>query len=159
MYLKFRSTFFMLFLSISFYAQEYSGNGEDINAILSNIDTFSKACVNENHDELTSLYSIDGKIFPAGEDIIIGKEAIKKRWKLPRGMRLIKHKVTPKEIKIIENYAYDYGNYQMIVINKKGKEIMSKGNYIIIWKKENNNWKIYLDIWNKKENKKGVQFP
>jgi len=154
MYSKFKSTLLLLFLSIALYAQEYSGKGEDINTILNNIDSFSKACVGENHDELTALYSIDGKIFPAGEDISSGHEAIKKRWTLPKGMKLVSHKVTPKEIRIIEEYAYDYGYYKMTIVNKKGRETISKGNYIIIWKKVNNDWKIYLDIWNKIKDKK-----
>lgn len=153
-YLKIKSTVLLLLLSTFFYAQEYSGKGADINSILNHIDKFSKACVAGNHDELTSLYSMDGKIFPAGEDISIGREAIRKRWILPKGMRWVSHKVSPKEIRIIQDYAYDYGNYTTILVNKKGKEIISKGNYIIIWKKIDNDWKIYLDIWNKIENKK-----
>ncbi len=153
MYLTIRSTIFLLFLSVNFYAQEYSGRGEDINTILNNIDNFSKACVGENHDELTSLYSKDGKIFPAGEDVSIGHEAIRKRWTLPKGVKLVSHKVIPKEIRIIDAYAYDYGYYKMTIVNKKGKETTSKGNYIIIWRKENNDWKIYLDIWNRIDEK------
>ncbi|HHC79347.1 MAG TPA: DUF4440 domain-containing protein [Flavobacteriia bacterium] len=154
MRLQIKSTILLLFLSVSFYAQEYSGKGEDINKILNNITNFSKACVGDDHDKLTSLYSKDGKIFAAGEDIIEGEEAIKKRWKLPKGMKLVYHKVNPKEIKIIGDYAYDYGYYKMTVATKKGKEISSKGNYIIIWKKEGSDWKIYLDIWNKMEDDK-----
>ncbi len=153
MHLIIKSTVLFLFLSMNFYAQEYSGRGEDINSILNNIDSFSKACVGENHDELTSLYSKDGKIFPAGEGIIVGHDAIKKRWKLPKGMKLIAHKVVPQEIRIIDDYAYDYGNYEMTIVDKKGKENPSKGNYIIIWKKVNDDWKIYLDIWNRNDEK------
>ena len=153
-YLKIYNFLFLAFLSSNFYAQEYSGRGEDINAILHNIDNFSKACVGENHEKLTALYSKNGKIFAAGEDIVTGHEAIKKRWKLPRGLKLISHKVMPKEIKIIEDYAYDYGHYKMTVEDRKGKQTTSRGNYIIIWKKEATSWKIYLDIWNKIEAKK-----
>ena len=154
MHLKIKSIVFLLFLNVAAYAQEYSGKGEDINKILKNIDNFSKACVGEDHAKLTSLYSKDGKIFAAGEDIIIGKEAIEKRWALPKGMKLIAHKVTPKEIKIIGDYAYDYGYYSMTVRTKKGAVVPSRGNYIIIWKKIDNDWKIYLDIWNKIDEKK-----
>jgi ketosteroid isomerase-like protein len=153
MHLKIKSTLLLLFLGMTIYAQEYSGKGEDINKILNNIDSFSKACLLENHDKLTSLYSKDGKIFPAGEDIKIGHHAIKKRWKLSRGMKLISHKVTPREIRIIDDYAYDYGYYAMTIVDKKGRETPSKGNYMIIWKKTDDDWKIYLDIWNRIDKK------
>lgn len=154
MHLKIKSALLLFFLSISSFAQEYSGKGEDIDAILNNIDNFSKACVGADHDKLALLYSADGKIFPAGEDIKIGHDAIKKRWKLPRGMKLISHKVTPREIRIIDDYAYDYGYYAMTIVDKKGRETPSKGNYMIIWKKVGSDWKIYLDIWNRIDSKK-----
>ena len=95
------------------------------------------------------MYCADAKIFPAGDDIIIGQTAIKKKWTLPKGAKVLSHKVTPKEIKIIENYAYDYGYYEGSSINKDNVTSNWKGKYVIIWKKEDNNWKIYLDIWNR----------
>jgi len=145
--LQIKNTLLLLLFSISLYAQEYSGKGEDVNKILENINAFSAAYVGADYDKLTSFYSTDGKIFPAGSDIIVGYEAIKKRWTLPKGTKVISHKVTPKEIKIIEDYAYDYGYYEGSSSHKK--EIFPfKGKYVIVWKKVANDWKIYLDIWN-----------
>jgi len=145
--LQIKSTLLLLLFSISLYAQEYSGKGEDINKILENVKSFSAAYVGADYDKLTSFYSTDGKIFPAGSDIIVGHEAIKRRWTLPKGVKITSHEVTPKEIKIIEDYAYDYGYYKGRSTNKKGENTF-KGKYVIIWKKVANDWKIYLDIWN-----------
>ena len=145
--LQIKSTLLLFLFSLSFYAQEYSGKGEDINKILENVKSFSAAYVGADYDNLTSFYSTDGKIFPAESDIIVGHEAIKKRWTLPKGVKIISHKVTPKEIKIIEDYAYDYGYYKGRSANKKGENAF-KGKYVIVWKKVANDWKIYLDIWN-----------
>ncbi len=153
MHLKIKSALLLLFLSATFFAQEYSGKGEDINKILTNIDNFSKAYVNAEYDELTSLYSKDGKIFPAGADIIEGHKAIKKRWILPKGSKILSHKVTPQEIKIIDDYAYDYGYYEGSSSNKKGTVFTFKGKYVIVWKKMDDDWRIYLDIWNKIDEK------
>ena len=149
MALKIKSTIFLLFLSVSFYSQEYSGKGEDVNTILNNIKSFSKAYVNANYDELTSLYSTDAKIFPSGVDIIKGHDAIKKRWILPKGAKILSHKFIPVEIKIAKVYAYDYGYYEGASTNKEGVSSTWKGKYVIVWKKVNNDWKIYLDIWNR----------
>ena len=153
MALKIKGTIFLLFLSVSFYAQEYSGKGEDINTILNNIKSFSKAYVNANYDELTSFYSTDAKIFPTGVDIIKGHEAIKKRWVLPKGAKILSHKIIPVEIKVAEDYAYDYGYYEGTSTNKEGVSSTWKGKYVIVWKKVNNDWKIYLDIWNRIDEK------
>ena len=149
MNLKFKSTILLLLLSISCFAQEYAGKGEDINIILKNINEFSRLYVGAETDKLTAMYCEDAKIFPAGDDIIIGQTAIKNKWTLPKGAKVLSHKVTPKEIKIIEDYAYDYGYYEGSSINKDDVTSNWKGKYVIIWKKEDNNWKIYLDIWNR----------
>jgi len=151
---KIKYTLAFLFLSFTFYAQEYSGNGQDINNILATVKSFSEAYINADYDALTNIYSTDGKIFPDGADIIIGHTAIKKRWTLPKGVKIVSHKVTPKEIKIIDDYAYDYGYYQGSSSNKKGTVTPFKGKYVIVWKKVDGNWKIYLDIWNRISDKK-----
>jgi len=153
MCLKIKSSLALLFLSISLFAQEYSGKGEDINIILENIKNFSKAYMAADYDKLATFYSEDGKIFPPGADIIVGREAIKKRWILPKGVKVLAHKVTPEEIKIIDDYAYDYGYYEGSSNNKKGNNPF-KGKYMIVWKKMGADWKIYLDIWNRLDTKK-----
>jgi ketosteroid isomerase-like protein len=137
-----------MFLSISLYAQEYSGSGEDINIILNNIKNFSRAYVGADYDKLTDFYSQDGKIFPTGADIIEGHMAIKNRWTLAKGTKILSHKITPIEISVVDNIAYDYGYYEGT--SSKNEVIDSwKGKYVIIWKKVEGDWKIYLDIWNR----------
>ena len=145
--LQIKSTLLLLFFSLSFYGQEYSGSGEDINKILENINFFSKAYIDADYDKLTSFYSTDGKIFPAGSDIIVGHKAIKNKWIMPKGTKILSHKVTPKEIKVINDYGYDYGYYEGSSSRKK-EVFHFKGKYVIVWKKVNDDWKIYLDIWN-----------
>jgi ketosteroid isomerase-like protein len=146
---KVKSVFVFLFLFSNLYAQEYSGSGADINIILENIKEFSNAYVNADYDKLTKFYCSDGKIFPAGADIIIGHEDIKIRWILPKGESIHSHNVTPSEIKIIDNYAYDFGYYKGASTSKKGKANTFNGKYVIVWRKEGSDWKIYLDIWNR----------
>jgi len=151
---KVKSVFLFLFLISNLHAQEYAGNGADISIILKNINEFSKAYVNADYDKLTNFYSTDGKIFPIGADIKAGHEAIKKHWILPKGQSIQSHKVTPREIKIIDNYAYDYGYYSGVSVSKKGVTNTFKGKYVIVWRKDGGDWKIYLDIWNRIDTKK-----
>ena len=145
---KFKSTLLLLFLSLSINAQEYAGKGMDINIILNNIEAFSKNYITADYDKLASFYSEDAKIFPNGSDIIIGRAAIKNKWVLPKGAKILSHKVTPREIKIIDDFAYDYGYYEGSSSNKDGEVSFWKGKYVIVWIKIDDDWKIYLDIWN-----------
>jgi ketosteroid isomerase-like protein len=100
-----------------------------------------------NSEKLSRFYTENGKIFPNNTNIITGREAIKKRWTLPEGLTIKYHKVTPSEIKIIDDFAYDYGYYEGSSVSQKG-ESSFKGKYVIIWEKIDDDWKIYLDIWN-----------
>ena len=88
------------------------------------------------------------KYFPQGQ--ILSKDIwhIKKRWALDKGTKILSHKITPIEISVVDNIAYDFGYYQGT--SSKNELIDSwKGKYVIIWKKVENDWKIYLDIWNR----------
>lgn len=97
-------------------------------------------------------YTDDAKIFPNNMDIIEGRDAIITYWTLPEGVETIYHKITPEEIKILGNEAYDYGYYEGKTKRADGSELKWKGKYVIIWKKINEEWKIYLDIWNRIQN-------
>lgn len=149
MSLRIKSVSLLLFLTISVCGQEYVGKGEDVSKILKNSQSFSKAYMDGDIDKLTSFYSEDGKIFPDKSDIIEGYDAIKKKWTIPKRIKIISHKATSKEINVIDGYAYDYGYYEGTSKNLKDNTTIDfKGKYVIVWKKENDDWKMYLDIWN-----------
>ena len=117
--------------------------------ILQNVKAFSEAYMREDTEALVNMYTEDGKLFPGGSNILEGREALMKFWKFREGVSNLHHKITPTEIKIIDNYAYDFGYYEGSTSNAEGKKTDFKGKYVVVWRKENDNWKIYLDIWNR----------
>jgi ketosteroid isomerase-like protein len=117
--------------------------------ILKKTEEFSNAYMNKDYAKLASSYTLDAKILPPGADIITGREAIKKRWILPLGIQIRVHKITPTEINLLGNLAYDIGYYEGITIKKDASEVSWKGKYLIVWKKEDGDWKIYADAWNR----------
>lgn len=127
--------------------QKTTGNPKDIAQILQNIQDFSKYYMQADYSNLAACYTFDGKIFPNKAPIIEGREAIQKRWIVPDSMKILYHKVTPVEITIQGDTAYDYGYYEGIT-QVGGKQYAWKGKYVIVWKKVKRVWKIYLDIWN-----------
>ena len=139
------------FLSLNLSAQNYIGKSKDINKILENIKSFSDHYKKGAYQQLAECYTPDGKIFPNNAGIIEGTEAIKQRWTLPDGFKILEHKVSPSEIRIIKKYAYDYGIYEGETLKPNGDRTTWKGKYVIVWKKTGKDWKIYLDIWNRIE--------
>ncbi|MGI9550627.1 MAG: YybH family protein [Aurantibacter sp.] len=117
--------------------------------ILTAAKNFSKAYMDGNLDAIANAYTGDGKIFPNNTPIIEGREAIRKRWELPEGVQVLHHELNPEEVNLLGNYAYDYGYYQGKTKKVNGNIDEWKGKYVVVWKKVENDWKMYLDIWNR----------
>lgn len=144
--------FFCSILQIN--AQQFIGNDEDLRSIFNNIKMFSQHIMNSDYESIGKAYTRDAKIFPSNRKIIEGREEIVKYWTPTNGSKIKFHKITPEEIKIIGNEAYDYGYYNGVTQSKDGKLSSWKGKYVIIWKKQGTKWLIYLDIWNRVPNDK-----
>lgn len=128
-------------------AQTLNGNKKDIKTILKNTADFSKYVMASDYEKIASSYTEDAKIFPNNTKILEGEDIIK-YWTLPEGLSTSYHKITQSEIAIIKDTAYDYGYYEGKTKNTKGEERTWGGKYVIVWKKVDGDWKMYLDIWN-----------
>lgn len=117
--------------------------------IIAATKVFSQAYMNGDFETIANSYTMDAKIFPNNADIISGRDAIKKRWMSGSGTKVLHHELTPLEIKFFGDYAHDYGYYKGKSQNKDGTVAHWKGKYVVIWKKEDGRWKMYLDIWNR----------
>jgi len=146
--MKHTTTFLLLLISTLSFAQKFIGNPEDIEQILDNTKNFSQFVMDSNYEMIVKSYTEDAKIFPNNTEILTGKEAILKYWTLPEGVSTAHHKLMPEEIKITGLEAYDYGYYEGKTKRANGEIINWKGKYVVIWRKENGTWKMYLDIWN-----------
>ncbi|MEM9297806.1 MAG: nuclear transport factor 2 family protein [Bacteroidota bacterium] len=137
---------FIIFTSTVF-SQKLIGNQDDLDQILKNIDQFSGYVMAGDYRKIGEAYTEDAKIFPERQDIIEGRDAIIKYWTRPAGIKTSYHKIIPSEIKVVNNEAYDYGYYEGKTKRANGSESFWKGKYVIVWKRVNQEWKIYLDIW------------
>ncbi|MFK7923940.1 MAG: DUF4440 domain-containing protein [Bacteroidia bacterium] len=139
---------FLTAFAFSAFSQTYTGDEQDIESILDNITSFSKSVMAGDEAAIAAAYTEDAKIFPNNRDIIAGQKKIQAYWKPQEGYSVTHHKITPSEIKILGDEAYDYGYYEGTSQGPDGKSANWKGKYVIVWKKIDGEWKIYLDIWN-----------
>jgi ketosteroid isomerase-like protein len=123
--------------------------GKEEEAIKAQAAKFSKYLVAGERDKVVGMYSADAKIFPSDLGILEGEELVN-YWNPPgeRAWKTTSHKLTPVEIKVWGNEAYDYGYYEGTSSNGES-ESNWRGKYVVIWLKENGEWKMYLDIWNR----------
>ncbi len=128
-------------------AQTLHGDKEDIEVILNNTKAFSAYVMASDYKGIINSYTKDAKIFPNKTSILKGEDILK-YWTLPEGISILYHKITQTEITVIEDTAYDYGYYEGKTKHKDGRISSWKGKYVIVWKKIDGDWKMYLDIWN-----------
>ena len=138
----------LLTFSSAAFAQTFIGNEEDINAILTSKEDFSTNFIEGNTAQIVNRYTADAKLFPNDNGIIEGHEAIFNEYTIPENFTIISHKITPLEIKVINENAYAFGTYEGITLTAEGKKIQWQGKYVNVWRKEDGKWKVYLEIWN-----------
>lgn len=130
-------------------AQNFIGNPKDIQDILAAGKAFSQYYIDADYEGMASSYTEDGKIFPSGTAIIEGRAAIRERWVLPEGTKILHHQSTPEEIHVMGDVANDFGYYEGRTKRPDGSISNWKGKYVIVWKRTDGKWKMYLDIWNR----------
>ncbi|MGD1847637.1 MAG: YybH family protein [Salibacteraceae bacterium] len=135
-------------LAVAVFTTSIAQNKEE-EAIRSQAKIFSSNLMNGELDQVVAMYTEDAKIFPNNREILEGQE-LANYWN-PSGERKWRtsyHKITPVEIKVFGDEAYDYGYYEGT--STDGTQSSNwKGKYVIIWRKVDDVWKIYLDIWNR----------
>jgi uncharacterized protein (TIGR02246 family) len=111
------------------------------------------ASMNGDLETLFSLFTDDGILIPAEGDIIEGKEGL--RNMLKQSLELYKDYIITEcsqdfeEIKILDQYAYEWGTYSGKYKSKdSGKEITGSGKLMRILKQQaDGSWKVFRTIW------------
>ena len=108
-------------------------------------DAFEKHFNQGDAAGIAELYTNDGMLLPAGSDFVQGKEAIRDFWQGAMNMGIKEAKLDILEVDLQGNWAIERGRYQL---KGAGGEVMDQGKYIVIWKQEQDQWKLHRDIWN-----------
>jgi ketosteroid isomerase-like protein len=98
-----------------------------------------------NTTELAELYTDKAMIFPTGFDVIQGKQGIQGFWQGAKDMGLKQLKLTTRELEQYAEMAVETGTYKLYA---EGEQEVDHGKYLVVWKKDNNRWKLHKDIWN-----------
>lgn len=108
-------------------------------------NAFMKAHVEKDTAYLNNSYIKEGKVFAPNTDVVTGRSAI-----ATLNLEWVNYGITEAVEKTTsfygtEEYLIDEGTYYMVF----GEEnIIDKGKYINIWKKEDGEWKLFSNIWN-----------
>jgi len=95
--------------------------------------------------KMSSLYTENGQLLPTGSDFITSRPAIQAFWQMVMEMGVKSVKLETVELEEQGRAAIEIGKYELG--DAKGKTADS-GKYLVVWKKEDDQWRLHRDIWN-----------
>lgn len=107
--------------------------------------TFETTFGNEDADGMANLYTADGQLLPAGTDAISGKENIAAFWQSLFDMGITQAELEAVEVDDHDDTAIEVGRY---TLSDADDELVDRGKYVVVWKREGGEWKLHRDIWN-----------
>jgi ketosteroid isomerase-like protein len=98
-----------------------------------------------NGEAIGALYHEDAKLYAPNSDVIEGRQPIVTFW-----MNTIRSGVKDMELETTDtesegDLGYESGKY---TIYGAERMILDRGKYIVVWKKDDDKWYLYRDIWN-----------
>ena len=102
-------------------------------------------------DEFLSFFAEDGAFYAAGVPIAVGADAIRAVLSGLLSMPGIDFSWTATKADVSQagDLGYTTGTYEQTVHDAAGNPVMTRGKYVIVWKKqEDGQWKVVADIAN-----------
>jgi len=98
------------------------------------------------------LYTDNGQLLPPNSDFVTGRRAIQTFWQGAMDMGI---KGATLEIVEVEGHgdtAIEVGKY---TLQGEGGQALDKGKYIVVWKREEGQWRLHRDIFNSSQPAQG----
>ena len=94
---------------------------------------------------MAALYTTNGQILPPNGDFVTGRPAIQSFWQALMDMGVKEAMLESVEVEDHGNTAWEVGKF---MLHAEGGQMIDRGKYIVIWKKESGQWKLHRDIFN-----------
>lgn len=107
-----------------------------------------KAIASKDLAQATSYYSDTAEMFTPSTPAASGKEAVEKLCAGMLGMPGFALTFAPSKVEVARSgdLAYETGEYEMTLNDKKGKPQTVKAKYVVVWGKQaGGNWKALVD--------------
>ena len=95
--------------------------------------------------DIADFYTENGILLPEGSDFVRGKNEIKEFWQIAFDMGIKNFKLEIIEVEQHDDTVIEMSKY---TLSSADDQVIDQGKGIVIWKKENDKWKLHRDIWN-----------
>ncbi len=106
---------------------------------------FTSTFAGSDASAMAALYTENGQLLPSNSEIITGREQIASFWQQVMNMGIKTAELETLEAEGVGDTAFEVGRYRLGGV---GGETVDQGKYVVVWKKEDGQWKLHRDIWN-----------
>jgi uncharacterized protein (TIGR02246 family) len=106
---------------------------------------FEAAFEQGNAGGVAALYTSTGQILPPNFEPMSGKEAIQGFWQGAMDMGIRGAQLKTAELEVHGETAIEVGQGTLLT---EGGQVADIAKYIVVWRKENGEWRLHRDIWN-----------
>ena len=142
-------------LSLFVAAQEWNSRAwaaaDEREALMQADRDFDRATAETGVEGWVSYFAEDGQMFPAGAEIVSGRQAIREAMAPAFGNPefSLRWKPLGADVSRAGDLGYTYGTYVARGPGPQGEPAERHGKYVSIWKKQaDGSWKIVVDIGN-----------
>ncbi len=120
----------------------------DVSAAIDQVNRqFEQAMRRSDAEGLLSVYTALGSIMPPNSPIIKGSHEIRAFWQgaIDMGIKAVELKTV--ELDDLGDTVNEVGLFKLMLGDGS---VTDEGKYVVIWKKEDGNWRWHHDIWSSK---------
>ncbi len=98
--------------------------------------------------QVAALHTENARILPPGNEMVQGRPGIQDFWQgvITSGGREVVLQTVDVQASGPET-AYEVGHYTL-TMHQGNESVRTEGSYVVIWKREEGEWKLEVDIWN-----------
>jgi len=116
--------------------------------------SFIKSFKKKDTSEIVQSFTKDAKLLPNGRAAIEGKDSIREFYKALLNSNVKQIELNTESIWGDSILVAEEGTYTF-----EGKDsTVDKGKYIVLWKRESGNWKMYRDMWTSDFKNNGIVY-
>jgi len=113
--------------------------------IAERVEVFMAAFARGDAAGLAALYTEEGQVLPPNGDFVTGHEQLEAFWGAVFGMGVKKAEIEMGEVEAYGDTAVEVSRFTML---GDAGQVLDKGKFIVVWKQEDDQWKLHRDIFN-----------
>lgn len=108
-------------------------------------DAFEAAFDRQDSTGMSQLYTPDAVLLPPGASEMEGPQAIAQFWQGAMQMGVAKAQLTTTEAEQHGDTTVEIGHF---VLSGGNGDQLDHGKYLVVWKRQGDQWFLHRDIWN-----------